>query len=437
MLVDHLFKSSARFELAPPSDDSPAEFAPSQPQTLKDTGLTEGLVESLALKFLLHRTSATGMDISRQLQLPFKLMEPEFRRMKRDQLIVHRNSSQMHDYVFELTPNGFEIARRHTQVLSYFGAAPVTFRAYEESVQRQRLRGSTVTPDCLKDVLRGLSIQPEFFQQIGQAVRAARGLFLFGLPGNGKTTIAERICSAYGPRVWVPRSVLVDGELIRIYDPTVHKAIQVREDAPIDHRWVCIQRPTVVAGGELTLENLELTRVGDTGVVEAPLQIKSNCGVLVIDDFGRQRCSPTDLLNRWIIPLETKVDYLNLPSGKKLRTPFEQMIVFSTNLKPRDLVDEAFLRRIPYKVEARNPTEQEFLQLLKSTAETMQVQYEEAYGRYLVSRYFKSGQREPRYCHARDLMLQAKNACEFQARPPAFTTDIIDQAVRNYFVELN
>lgn len=436
MIVDELLKT-ATFELPKANDDSDVEFVPAQPQTLRDTGLSEGLIETLTLKFLLSRTHATGMEIARQLQLPFKLLEPELRRLKAEQLILHRKSSQMHDYVYELTPTGFDLGRRHNQTSTYFGAAPVPFAMYEAAVRRQRLIGATVTPERLKEILRGLSIQPEFFQQVGQAIRAARALFLFGSPGNGKTTIAERICQAYGPRIWVPRTLLVEGELIRVYDPTVHRVVPIREEAPVDHRWVCIHRPTVVAGGELTLQNLELTRLGDTGVVEAPLQIKSNCGVLVIDDFGRQRCSPTDLLNRWIVPLETKVDYLNLPSGKKLKTPFEQMIVFSTNLKPKDLVDEAFLRRIPYKVEARNPTEAEFLQLLQSTADGMRVQYCEGFGRYLLSRYFGDGRRDLRYCHARDLMLQAKNACEFQGRPPAFTTDIIDQAVQNYFVEMN
>jgi predicted ATPase with chaperone activity len=159
--------------------------------------------------------------------------------------------------------------------------------------------------------------------------------------------------------------------------------------------------------------------------------------VLVIDDFGRQRCSPTDLLNRWIVPLETKVDYLNLPSGKKLKTPFEQMIVFSTNLRPKDLVDEAFLRRIPYKVEARSPTHEEFMRLLKSTAEVMRIQYNDECGAYLLARHFDAAHRELRYCHARDLMLQAKNACEFQGRPLSFSPDVVDQAVRNYFVNMD
>ena len=210
MLVDQLFKT-AQFELPPVEAETAAEFVPAVPQSLRETGLSEGLVEALALKFLLNRSTASGMEIAKQLRLPFKILEPEFRRLKQEQLIVHRKSSQMHDYLYELSPNGYDIARRHSQNMSYFGAAPVPFAAYRESVNRQRLRGDTVTPERLKDVLHGLSIQPSFFQQVGQAVRSGRGLFLFGSPGNGKTTIAERICSAYGPRIWVPRTILVDG----------------------------------------------------------------------------------------------------------------------------------------------------------------------------------------------------------------------------------
>jgi predicted ATPase with chaperone activity len=415
-------------------DGGSQEFCPFAPETLAQSGLSESLVESLTLKFLMSSGHATGMQIAGQLCLPFKLLTEELRRMKQDQLISHRRSSQMHDYVYELTPLGHDQARRQMQITTYFGAAPVTFENYVQSVQRQRLVGASVTPERLQEALQGLSIQRDVFQQIGQAVRAARGLFLWGFPGNGKTSIAERICRSYGPYIWIPRTLLVDGELLRLFDPTMHRPIRVRNDASIDQRWVCIERPTVVAGGELTLENLEMTKVGDSGVVEAPLQLKSNCGVLVIDDFGRQKCSPTELLNRWIVPLEMKIDYLNLPSGKKLKTPFEQMIVFSTNLRPKELVDEAFLRRIPYKVEAPNPSESEFLALLQVVAASMKIDYDEDCGRYLVSRHYHQAGRSFRYCHARDLMLQARTACEFQGRDPAFTTDIIDQAVKNYFV---
>lgn len=437
MLADPLFQTAV-FELPPAAPASaPVEFVPPPPQSLRETGLSESLLEGLTLKFLLSRTHASGMEIARQLRLPFKLMEGELRRMKREQVLSHRQASQMHDYVYELTPSGHDKARRLAAVSTYCGAAPVTFESYCESVRRQKLNGREVTPQRLQESLRGLSVQPQLFQQVGQAVRAARALFLFGPPGNGKTTIAERICRAYGESIWIPRTLLVDGELIRVFDPTVHRPAPVPEDRAADHRWVCIERPTIVAGGELTLDNLELTKVGETGVVEAPLQIKSNCGVLVIDDFGRQRCSPTDLLNRWIVPLEMRVDYLNLPSGKKLKTPFEQLIVFSTNLRPRELVDEAFLRRIPYKVEAPNPSPDEFLALLQVTSRSLGIEYAEECGRYLLLRHYQQTGRELRYCHARDLLLQARTACEFQGRPPAFSRDVIDQAVRNYFVPLD
>ncbi len=440
MLADPLFQTVA-FELPPTAPTRPgcetAEYLPLPPQSLRETGLSETLIEGLTLKFLLSRTHATGKEIARQLRLPFKVMELELRRMKRDQVVAHRQASQMHDYVYELTPSGHDRARRLMEVTTYCGAAPVTFESYCESVRRQRLNGRDVTPQRLQESLRGFSVQPQLFQQVGQAVRAAQALFLFGPPGNGKTTIADRICRAYGASIWIPRTLLVEGELIRVFDPTVHRPVPVPEEVAVDHRWVRIERPTITVGGELTLDNLELTKVGDTGVVESPLQLKSNCGVLVIDDFGRQRCSPTDLLNRWIVPLEMRVDYLNLPSGKKLKTPFEQMIVFSTNLRPRELVDEAFLRRIPYKVEAPNPSYDEFLALLQVTSRSLGIEYEEECGRYLLERHYRETGRELRYCHARDLLLQAQTACEFQGRPPAFRREIIDQVVRNYFVALD
>ena len=223
---------------------------------------------------------------------------------------------------------------------------------------------------------------------------------------------------------------------MRLYDPIVHVAAPPSDDPKIDHRWIKIVRPTVIAGGELTLDQLEMTVVGNSGVVEAPLQMKSNCGLLVIDDFGRQRCSPADLLNRWIVPLETAVDFLNLPSGKKICVPFEQMIVFSTNLAPRDLVDEAFLRRIPYKVEAPNPTDEQFLNVFKIMANKLGVEFDNETYEYMVQTHFIEKDRGFRYCHPRDLLMQVKTFCKFAGRPVEMTKETIDTAAENYFVSL-
>ena len=205
----------------------------------------------------------------------------------------------------------------------------------------------------LQRAFSDLLVNQKMLRRLGPAVNSGRGLFLFGAPGNGKTSIAERITKAFGDTVWIPRAVGIDGEIMRVFDPALHEAVPLEEaDGPllthaIDKRWVRIRRPTIVVGGELTMDALEVMPSTGKNVSEAPLQLKSNCGTLVIDDFGRQRMTTDELLNRWIVPLEKRYDFLRLVNGKKIQVPFDQLIIFSTNLEPRDLVDDAFLRRIP------------------------------------------------------------------------------------------
>ena len=227
-------------------------------------------------------------------------------------------------------------------------------------------------------------------RRLGPAINSGRGLFLFGAPGNGKTSIAERVTKAFGQFIWIPRAIGVDGEIIRLYDPNAHEEVPLDggsgllNQSHIDRRWIRIRRPTVVVGGELTMSNLEVTLNTSTGISEAPMQLKSNCGTLVIDDFGRQRMSTDELLNRWIVPLEKRYDYLNLANGKKIEVPFDQLVIFSTNLEPRDLVDDAFLRRIPYKIEVVDPTEDEFRELFKMMAPKLGFNYDDKVVDYLL-----------------------------------------------------
>ncbi len=432
---------AAGLEASPPGSDGPAEdaFLPVEPASIADGGLTESDVEALVLKFLVARGDASGREIADQVKLPFVLIDELLRRMKNDQLVGHRGSAPMNDYQYQLTDMGRERGRRFSQHCTYFGAAPVTLADYIAAVEAQSLAGQHPTPDDLHRAFDDLLLNKKMLDRLGPAINSGRGLFLFGPPGNGKTCIAERITAAFGERIWIPRAIGIDGEIVRLFDPVNHAELPLESDGglldkrKVDRRWVRIKRPTIVAGGELTMSQLEVTINTSTGICEAPLQLKSNCGTLVIDDFGRQRMSIDELLNRWIVPLEMRYDFLNLPNGKKIRVPFDQLVVFSTNLEPRDLVDEAFLRRIPYKIEAIDPTEEEFRDLLKRMAEKLGVAYDAAAVDYLLETHYKTAGRPLRFCHPRDLLLQIRNFCRYCGEPPRLTCEYLDRAVENYF----
>jgi predicted ATPase with chaperone activity len=276
-------------------------------------------------------------------------------------------------------------------------------------------------------------------RRLGPAINSGRGMFLYGSAGNGKTTIAERVTRAFGQYIWMPRAIGVDGEIIRLYDPVNHEECPLPvntallDQSKIDRRWIRIRRPTIVVGGELTMESLEVTLNRSTGISEAPLQLKSNCGTLVIDDFGRQKMSTDQLLNRWIVPLEKRYDFLNLPNGKKIQVPFDQLIVFSTNLEPRDLVDEAFLRRIPYKIEIVSPTEAQFRSLFKMMSDRLGFEHDQEPIDYLIQTHYLATGRPFRACQPRDLLLQVRNYCLYYKQQPKISREFLDLAVENYF----
>ena len=275
--------------------------------------------------------------------------------------------------------------------------------------------------------------------RLGPAINSGRGLFLYGSPGNGKTSIAERVTAAFGDYVWIPRAIGLEGEIIRVFDPNHHTEVEVEKEEGllstkrVDARWIRIRRPTIVVGGELTMQNLEVMTKPNTGTCEAPLQLKANCGTLLIDDFGRQRMSVDELLNRWIVPLEKRYDFLNLPNGKKIEVPFDELIVFATNLEPKDLVDEAFLRRIPYKIEVIDPTKDEFCKLFELMCPKMGFKYDATAVDHLVEKHYQSNGRPYRCCQPRDLLLQIRNFCHYHQRELELTPEYFDFAVENYF----
>jgi len=422
-----------------PSQPAEAKFMPLAPASLEEAGLSEGEVEALVLKFLLGRGTTSGAEISHQIALPFTIVEQVLHSLKSERLVTFKGSATLHDYLYELTENGVDRARMHARQCTYFGAAPVALDHYVESVVAQSLSGISPTFQDIRRAFDDLWLNEEMLQSVGRAVTFGKGLFLFGSPGNGKTSIAERVTRAYGGSIWIPRAISAWGEIIRLYDPGNHEEIpltvakHVAVEEKIDHRWVRIRRPTIVVGGELTMDSLEIRTDKVTGIGEAPLQLKSNCGTLVIDDFGRQRISPAELLNRWIVPLEKRHDYLSLASGRKIQVPFEQFVVFSTNLEPRDLVDEAFLRRIPYKISVGDPTEAEFREVFRQFSDKAGIECSDEAVEHLIRVHYRESGRAMRFCHPRDLLRQVEVFCRFAEQSPRLSVEAIDAAANEYF----
>jgi len=417
-------------------------FVPLEPPSLVEAGLTESEVEALALKILLARGDAAGRLLADYIRLPFVLVDELLRRMKYDQLLVYRDSAPMNDYVYQLTEVGRERARRLSEHCSYYGAAPVPLADYVHAVKAQSLDKQHPTSEELRNAFSDLLISARMLDRLGPAINSGRGLFLFGAAGNGKTSIAERVTRAFGQHVWIPRVIGVDGEILRLFDPMSHEEVPqetndgLLDQNKVDKRWVRIKRPTIVVGGELTMEALEVVFNPSTGISEAPMQLKSNCGTLVIDDFGRQRMSTDELLNRWIVPLEKRYDFLSLANGKKIQVPFDQLIIFSTNLEPKDLVDEAFLRRIPYKIEVLDPSEEDFRGLFKIMCPKLGFKYHEEALDHLIAKHYREVGRPFRNCQPRDLLLQVRNHCFYHNTKLELTADYFDLAAENYFAVL-
>ncbi|MFN9417067.1 MAG: AAA family ATPase [Pirellula sp.] len=428
--------TSKLFKITP---DPNEPIIPNAPESLEQAGLNGSIVEEIVMRFLLNRGEAHGRAVAEQIRLPFHLVEPTLTKLKAQQLSCYLGSTAANDYIHALTDAGRDRARRHMQKTTYFGSAPVPLEMYVESVRLQSVEHQHPTRDDLRKAFSDLLIAPQLLSRLGPAVNSGRGMFLFGFPGNGKTSIAERITKAFGEFMWIPRSVSVDGDLLRVYDPLNHeekplqKSDGLLRESRVDERWVRIRRPTIVAGGELTMNMLEVSRNPETNISDSPLQMKSNCGLLLIDDFGRQRMSVDELLNRWIVPLEKRYDFLSLSSGKKVQVPFDQLVVFSTNLEPKDLVDDAFLRRIPYKIEVLNPEEPAFRKLFEIMCKSLQIPYKAEIIDYLIEKHYKGINRPMRNCHPRDLLLQVRSYCHFNSAPVELTKEHIDFAVENYF----
>ena len=434
-LSPRLANSSAAEATDPTSALPPA---PPEPATLQEAGLQEGMVESLVLKTLLQMATASGGQLARHVCLSRQIMSDTLTRFRDDLLVTIKGQSGGNDYVYQLTDAGRTRARQFAELANYADAAPVPLDAYYTAIRRQTVGNTQLGIEDLRRAFGDLTLGDDLLSLVAQALTDGRGLFLYGSPGNGKTTLAELLCKAFGKYLWIPRTVCVGTDIIRLFDASCHEPVEAPEleHARFDRRWVLIKRPTVIVGGELTLDQLEPSYHAASGVSEAPVQMKANGGALVIDDFGRQRVSSTDLLNRLIVPLEKQFDYLSLPSGRQARIPFEMLFVLSTNLEPSELVDEAFLRRIPYKVEVNDPTVEQFHELFGVFAKKLNLQSVPGIVEWLLKEHYAPVNRPMRFCHPRDLLRQVKNFCAVHKLPPVANPESLNAAIKNYFAGL-
>lgn len=418
-----------------------------QPRSIEDTGMNRSFLSDLALKTIYAVGELSGQAIAEELRLPFSgVVEQALTFLKREQLVSITGSRGFDERAFRysIASAGIDRVREALSRSQYVGPAPVTLEAYQKAMRGQTIGEVVVSQQQVQEALSHLVISPSMLMRIGPAVNSGRSIFLFGPPGDGKTVIARGMASMLGGEIYIPYAVEVDGHIIKVFDDLNHRPVKTDEEGAhslleggrLDRRWVQIERPIVVVGGELTLESLDLVYDDTSKYYEAPFQMKANGGMFLIDDFGRQQVRPRDLLNRWIVPLETRVDYLTLHTGKKIDIPFDQLIVFSTNIDPKALVDEAFLRRIRHKIQVGNPSERQFYEIFERVADERDIPFDQEAFMYLMREYYLKPKRELRAVHPRDIMDQIIDIAHYQGLDPAMTTELIDQACHSYFVEI-
>lgn len=410
-------------------------FAPQPPTSLAATGISSALIDDLLLKRLFNGGPQTAGSIANKLALPFLVVLANLNELRRlhHTHVLGSDGYGERNYMYVLTEEGEGRARSAFERNMYDGPAPVPLSEYTASVAAQSVRDVPITKSAIAQAFRDLVLYPDMVNEIGPAVNAGQSLFFYGAAGNGKTALATRITKAMGDEVYIPYCIDLDGSIIEYYDPVCHIKSPDQDDL-LDPRWVKIRRPTVVTGGELKMESLDLQYSILRKTYEAPFQMKANTGMFLIDDFGRQTMTTADLLNRWIVPLELRVDFLKLQTGRKLEVPFDELLVFSTNLDPSQLVDEAFLRRIKYKVKARDPSREMFRQIFRDACPTFGVPFDDEGFDYLVEEHYVKTGRPFRGVHPRDLLDQLVSLAKYIEEPPRMSRKLLDSVVGTYFI---
>lgn len=443
----------------PPTDEEAApsvsnQYVPRTPAKWDELGLSLSFLFEMVLRTIFNRGQITGGEIAADLAVPFPVLGPVLHAMRKQSLvdIVGQRGSGGSDsaFVYEIKPpKGAAALQEALEKTSYTGPLPVPFTDYVEAVLAQTVKKLVVTRRNVRKAFEDLVITEDVFNEIGPAMNSAQSIFFFGYPGNGKTSIAERITRLLGDTVYLPYSVEANGQVIRVYDPILHTPAPdeaglaegngveslLKQGTVYDRRFVRVKRPTIVVGGELTLPMLDLKYNTIGKFYEAPLQMKANGGIFMIDDFGRQQMRPMDLLNRWIVPLEKKYDYLTTITGTKVEVPFDQLLIFSTNLDPTQLADEAFLRRIKFKIEIRDPSEAQFRRIWELVCKGRRVDYDESGVDYLIDKWYRPTGRPFRMCQPRDILDQMISIAKYNMERVNFSPDLIDAACDTYFIK--
>jgi hypothetical protein len=422
--------------------------APAAPVTIADTGISANELLRLLIKAILAGSLETPTEISAVLKLPptviNKLMaEAAERRLVG--ILGTTGSSVLSEQRYSLTEAGHLYAAEAQQQNQYVGPAPVSLEAYTDRIVRQRITNEHISHQAIVEAFSGLVIAEDCIRRLGPGVNAGRSMLLYGPPGNGKTTIAERIAKIFDNVVYVPYCVTVDGQIIKIFDPNLHAPAIVDEAAAarpktlireeFDGRWVACRRPIIIVGGELTMEMLDLQFNQHAKFYEAPLHIKALSGTFIIDDFGRQIISPKELLNRWIGPLESRVDYLKLHTGKSFAVPFDELVIFSTNMAPSDLMDPAFLRRIPYKLEIGGPSRDDFYKIFQAVAASQKLDLPDEIVDYVIEELQVKNDFELACYQAKFIVEQVVAACKYAALPPRVSRELVHDALENLYTK--